>query len=78
MSERRTFGVETTKIACPSPRNHDGVRSKSCKANDKQKDAKAKKNLINNQPVLETRSHAEEELRETSKASYPMNHLSYF
>jgi len=39
----------------------------------------AKNNLINNQPVLETRSHAEEELRETSKAaSYPMNHLSYF
>ena len=38
----------------------------------------AKKNLINNQPVLETQSHAEEELRETSKASYLMNRLSYF
>jgi len=39
----------------------------------------AKKHLINNQPVLETQSHAEEELRKkTSKASYPMNHLSFF
>jgi len=70
--------VEATKIAHPSPRNHNGVRSKSCKANGKQQDAKAKKNLINNQLVLETQSHAEEELRETSKASYLMNHLSYF